>query len=184
MQVLATAIPGVKVITPSVHDDDRGSFCECYHHERYRVAGIEEVFVQDNVSCSRPGVLRGLHYQRTRLQGKLVCALAGAIFDVAVDLRRGSPCFGQAIGVMLSASNRQQLYVPPGCAHGFAVLGDQAAMVFYKCSASYDPSDEGGVRWDDPQLAIAWPYATPRLSPRDAQLPWLQDAALPVIDFS
>ena len=182
MQVVETELPGVLIIEPVVFGDERGSFCETYHQPRYAAAGIDVTFVQDNSSSSREGVLRGLHYQVTRAQAKLLRAVRGALWDVAVDLRRGSPTFGRWVGVELSADNRRQLFIPAGCAHGFCVLATDAsgfAEIAYKCSAVYAPEDEAGVRWDDPELAIEWPVAEPVLSERDAALPLLADATLP-----
>lgn len=167
MQVIDTEVPGVKLVTPVVHRDARGFFLETYHHQRYAEAGIGDVFVQDNHSKSVRGTLRGLHMQRTKLQAKLVRVIAGEIFDVAVDVRRGSPWFGRWTGARLSAENAHQLYVPAGFAHGFAVVSD-IAEVEYKCSAFYDPADEIAIRFDDPAIGIEWPVPNPILSARDA----------------
>jgi dTDP-4-dehydrorhamnose 3,5-epimerase len=169
--------PGVPVFR-----DDRGSFVETRHQRRYHEAGLPERFVQDNQSASVAGVLRGLHAQHRRPQGKLVRALSGAIFDVAVDIRRGSPTFGRWVGVELSDLNQRQLWVPGGFAHGFCVLGE-AAQVAYKCTDFYDASDEIGVVWDDPDLAIDWPIAAPRTSAKDAALPRLRDLAGRLPDY-
>lgn len=179
MQVTTTRLAGVLLIEPRLFGDARGSLFESYHSERYREAGVDVEFVQDNLSRSQPGVLRGLHYQRTELQAKLVQVLEGEVLDVAVDLRPGSPTFGQHVCATLSADNRHQLYLPGGMAHGFCVTGDGPATVLYKCSSHYNPADERGVRWDDPELAIAWPLQAPLLSDRDAALPVLADAELP-----
>ncbi|MCC7417555.1 MAG: dTDP-4-dehydrorhamnose 3,5-epimerase [Acidobacteria bacterium] len=167
MRFLHTALPGVVVVEPDVHRDPRGFFLETYHAGKYRAAGIREMFVQDNHSRSTMGTLRGLHLQRTKMQGKLVRAIEGEIFDVAVDVRAGSPTFGRWTSVTLSAGNFRQCYIPPGFAHGFCVLSD-SAQVEYKCTALYDPADEIGIAWNDPALAIPWPVASPILSLRDA----------------
>lgn len=172
MKVTPTALPEVLVLEPQVFEDERGWFVETYRADRYAEVGIRDCFVQDNHSRSRRGVLRGLHGQRRRPQAKLVRVVAGEIYDVAVDVRRGSPTFGRWVGVVLSAANRLQCYVPIGFLHGFCVLSE-AAEVEYKCSDVYLPGDEIGVRWDDPVLAIAWPVESPTLSPKDAALPFL-----------
>ena len=166
MNVVATALDGVVIIEPRVFGDARGFFFESYHADRYAAAGLPARFVQDNHSCSAPGTLRGLHYQLRRAQGKLVRVLRGSIFDVAVDIRRGSPAFGRWVGVTLSAENKRQLYVPPGYAHGFCVP-DEPSEVEYKCTDFYAPEDEHGVAWNDPAIAIAWPVTNPVLSERD-----------------
>lgn len=173
MEVVATRLPGVLVVTPRTFPDDRGEFWETYHADRYREAGIPGPLVQDNQSRSRRGVVRGLHFQRTHPQAKLVWAVRGEVFDVAVDLREGAPTYGEWIGVHLSASNKKQIYVPEGFAHGFAVLSDEAEVT-YKCSRLYAPGDEGGVRFDDPDLAIDWPVKDPVLSDKDLALPALK----------
>ncbi len=181
MNVFATSLAGVLVIEPRVFTDARGWFVETYQRERYAAAGItaNAELVQDNVSFSRRGVLRGLHYQLRRPQGKLVQVTQGLVFDVAVDIRRDSPTFGRWLGTILSADNHRQLWIPPGFAHGFLALSDTAAVA-YKCSAVYEPSDSHAIRWDDPELAIAWPLdGTPILSPADGIAPPLRDAALP-----
>ncbi len=166
MNVVATELEGVLVIEPRVFADPRGFFFESYHADRYAAAGLPARFVQDNHSCSAPRTLRGLHYQLRRPQGKLVRVLRGSIFDVAVDIRRGSPTFGRWVGVELSADNKRQLYVPPGYAHGFCVP-DEASEVEYKCTDFYAAEDERGVVWNDPTVAIAWPVTKPLLSERD-----------------
>ncbi len=163
---LPTEIPEVVVVEPFVHRDERGFFLETYHERKYRDGGIAERFVQDNHSRSKRGTLRGLHAQRTTPQGKLVRAIEGTIWDVAVDIRRGSPTFGRWVGVELSAENFRQLWIPAGFAHGFCVLSE-AAQVEYKCTALYDPADEITIAWDDPELAIAWPVSDPVISARD-----------------
>jgi dTDP-4-dehydrorhamnose 3,5-epimerase len=173
MTVTETSLPGVKLIQPVVHRDQRGFFVETYHHRRYAEAGIPDVFVQDNHSRSVKGTLRGLHMQRTALQAKLVRVIRGEIFDVAVDVRAGSPTFGQWAAELLSETNAHQLYVPEGFAHGFAVVSD-VAEVEYKCSAFYDAADEIAIRFDDPAIGIAWPVREPILSKRDAEAPLLE----------
>jgi dTDP-4-dehydrorhamnose 3,5-epimerase len=174
MQVTPTEIPGVLVLEPRVFADDRGSFFESFNARAFAEAvGWEVAFVQDNQSTSRRHVLRGLHYQEPHPQGKLVRALAGTIFDVAADIRPGSPTFGHWVGVELSAENRRQLWVPEGLAHGFLVLSE-SAEVLYKTTDFYAPGCEKCLRWDDPTLAIQWPLAAPPvLSPRDAAAPLL-----------
>ena len=166
--------PGVKVVHPVVHRDERGFFLETYHQQRYAAAGIHATFVQDNHSRSGRDTLRGLHMQVTAQQAKLVRVIAGAIFDVAVDVRVGSPTFGQWFGAELSADNFAQLFVPEGFAHGFAVVSD-VAEVEYKCSALYDAADEIAIRFDDPAIGIVWPVTAPILSHRDAQAAPLAD---------
>ena len=161
------------IVEPDVHRDARGFFLETFHARKYREGGIAHDFVQDNHSRSQRGTLRGLHAQKSRPQGKLVRAVRGEIFDVAVDVRRGSPSFGKWVGVTLSADNFKQCYVPPGFAHGFAVLSD-VAQVEYKCTDFYDRGDEVGVRWDS--AGIDWPLQDPLLSPKDAALPHLDEA--------
>jgi len=166
VNVVATDLEGVLIIEPRVFGDARGFFFESYHADRYAAAGLPARFVQDNHSCSAPGTLRGLHYQLRRPQGKLVHVLRGSIFDVAVDIRRGSPTFGRWVGVALSADNKRQLYVPPGYAHGLCVP-DEESEIEYKCTDFYAPEDEHGVAWNDPTVAIAWPVTNPLLSERD-----------------
>lgn len=170
MQVTGTALAGVLIIDPRVFEDERGFFLETYHAERYRTAGIAAAFVQDNHSRSRYGTLRGLHFQRTKPQGKLVRVVEGAIFDVAADVDPASATYGQWVGVELSADTFRQMYVPPGYAHGFCVL-TEVAEVEYKCTDFYDAADETGVMWNDPVLGIPWPVTAPVLSPRDQQHP-------------
>ena len=174
MRVVSTALPGVVVIEPDVHTDGRGFFVETYHAERYREHGIDGPFVQDNHSRSMAGTLRGLHLQLRRPQGKLIRVIEGDVFDVAVDVRRGSPTFGRWVGVTLSAENFKQCYVPPGFAHGFCVLSP-SAQVEYKCTDLYDPPGEIGIAWNDPALGIAWPVERPILSARDSQHPRMAD---------
>jgi dTDP-4-dehydrorhamnose 3,5-epimerase len=156
MKVVTTDLPGVLVIEPAVHGDRRGYFFESWRADAYAEAGIDLPFVQDNQSSSARGVLRGLHYQIRQPQGKLVRVLSGRVFDVAVDLRRGSPHLGRWTGVELSAENRRMFWVPPGFGHGFYVLSDMAEFA-YKCTDYYAPQHERVIRWDDPDLGIAWP---------------------------
>ena len=168
-----TGIPGVVRVEPDVYRDERGFFLETYNEPRY-LAEIPDRFVQDNHSRSAKGILRGLHAQSPNPQGKLVRCVSGAIWDVAVDVRLGSPTFGQHVGFELSAENFQQLYVPPGLLHGFCVLSD-SAEVEYKCTAVYDPGCDFGVRWDDPELAVRWPIENPTLSEKDRGAPLLAE---------
>jgi dTDP-4-dehydrorhamnose 3,5-epimerase len=157
MKVIDTAISEVKIIEPKIFGDDRGFFCETFSEERYQQAlGMDCTFVQGNLSRSKKNVLRGLHHQTKNTQGKLVTVLSGEVFDVAVDIRIGSPTFGQSVEVLLSAENRRQLWVPPGFVHGFVVLSDTADL-FYKCTNYYDPASELCIRWDDADLNIQWP---------------------------
>jgi dTDP-4-dehydrorhamnose 3,5-epimerase len=170
VRVIPTALPEVCVIEPVVHRDQRGFFLETFHATRYREAGIAEAFVQDNHSRSGPRTLRGLHGQFERPQGKLVRCVRGAIFDVAVDARCGSPTFAKWTSATLSAEDCRQLWVPPGFLHGFCVLSDDVE-VEYKCTAFYEAALDFSVRWDDPDLAITWPISDPVLSPKDAAAP-------------
>ncbi len=149
-------IEGLKIITPTVHGDARGYFCETYHYEDYKAAGIPDVFVQDNQSASKRGVLRGLHFQIEHPQAKLVRVIKGEVFDVAVDLRKDSPTYGQWHGVLLSEENKKQFYVPKNFAHGFLVLSDYAEFC-YKCTDFYHPGDEGGIMYNDPAIDVKWP---------------------------
>ena len=174
MNVTETKLAGVLIIEPKVFGDARGFFKETFQAERYREAGIEYTFVQDNYSRSQKGVLRGLHYQITKPQGKLVSCPKGAVFDVAVDIDPESTTYSQYVGVELTAENHKQLWVPPGYAHGFCVLSETADF-HYKCTDYYDPSDEGGVIWSDPDVAIEWPITHPSLSSKDALLPTLAE---------
>lgn len=177
----ALEIPGVILVEAQAFEDSRGVFLERYKRSEFLRAGIRDVFVQDNYSQSVRGALRGLHYQKApRAQGKLVSAISGEIFDVAVDIRRGSPTFGRWTGATLSATNRSMVYLPAGFAHGFCVLSDRAE-VLYKVSAEYAPDLECGIIWNDPELAIAWPVRDPILSRKDARLPRLRDAELDVV---
>ena len=174
MRVLPTDLPEVLVVEPKVFGDLRGFFLESYHAERYREMGIAASFVQDNHSRSEGPVLRGLHAQRRKPQGKLVRVIEGEIWDVAVDVRRGSPRFGRWVSVVLSAANFRQIWVPPGFLHGFCVLRSPA-QIEYKVTDFYDPSDEIGVLWSDPELAIPWPVGEPLLSEKDRRLPPLAE---------
>jgi dTDP-4-dehydrorhamnose 3,5-epimerase len=166
VRVVTTSIAGVLIIEPHVHQDGRGFFLETYHADRYRSCGIEGPFVQDNHSRSIVGTLRGLHLQLRRPQGKLIRVVEGEIYDIAVDVRRGSPTFARWVAVTLSADNFKQCYVPPGFAHGFCVLS-AVAQVEYKCTDVYDRADEIGIAWNDPAIAIDWPVRDPILSARD-----------------
>jgi len=176
MTLLETALPGVIIIEPTVFGDARGFFTETYHAQRYREHGLDHTFVQDNQSRSRYGVLRGLHYQLIQPQGKLVRVSAGRVFDVAVDIRRGSPNFRQWVGVELDAESQRQLYIPPGFAHGFCVLSESADFN-YKCTDYYHPQSEHGIAWNDPALGIEWPLpeAAIQVSGKDAALPCLAE---------
>jgi dTDP-4-dehydrorhamnose 3,5-epimerase len=175
MKFVPLALPGVILVEPDVFSDPRGFFLESYHAGKFKEGGIPDTFVRDNHSQSIQATLRGLHAQCHRhLQAKLVRATAGTVFDVAVDIQRGSPTFKQWVGVSLSASNFRMLYIPPGFAHGFCVLSEQA-QVQYKCTDIYDPSDEITLRWDDPEIGISWPITTPILSARDKAAPFLAD---------
>jgi len=166
VRFVPTELPSVIVIEPTVHRDSRGFFLETYHAEKYHDAGISVRFVQDNHSKSVCGTIRGLHLQRNRPQAKLVRVIDGEVWDVAVDVRRGSPTFGRWVGVVLSAANFRQCFIPEGFAHGFCVLSP-SAQIEYKCSDVYDPSSEIGIAWNDPDLAIEWPAEAPVLSERD-----------------
>ena len=174
MKVETTGLPGLLLIEPEVFRDARGYFLETFRADGYAAAGIPGPFVQDNVSFSHAGVLRGLHFQNPNGQAKLVFALEGEIFDVAVDVRAGSPSFGRWTGARLSADSGRQLYIPRGFAHGFCVLS-QTARVAYKCDALYDPGSELSVMWNDPDIGIEWPLAAPVLSKKDAAAPRLAD---------
>jgi dTDP-4-dehydrorhamnose 3,5-epimerase len=172
VRVLPTAIPDVLIVEPDVHADGRGFFLETYHADRYRERGIPGPFVQDNHSRSTAGTLRGLHLQLNRPQGKLIRVIEGEIFDVAVDVRRGSPTFGRWVGASLTADSFRQIFIPAGFAHGFCVVSP-IAQVEYKCTDLYDPASEIGIAWNDPALGIAWPVSDPLLSNRDARHPTL-----------
>ena len=167
MKFLPTELPGVVIVEPDVHRDARGFFLETWSAPKYAAGGIDAIFVQDNHSRSARGTLRGLHLQTPRAQAKLLRASFGEIYDVAVDVRRGSPTFGKWVGVVLSADNARQLFVPEGYAHGFCVLSESADLA-YKCTDVYVPEDEITLRWDDPAVGVQWPIADPLLSARDA----------------
>jgi len=167
MRIEPTELPGVLLIEPRVHQDERGFFLEVFHAAKFRALGLDLAFVQDNHSSSRQGTVRGLHIQTEEPQGKLVRCIAGAVFDVAVDVRRGSPTFARWFGATLSSDNFRQIWIPPGYAHGFAVLSERAE-VEYKCTTLYRPEADLAIRWDDPEIGILWPSATPTLSPKDA----------------
>lgn len=170
MEVVTTPVQGVLLIKPKVWGDARGYFVETWQQHRYEEAGIRWPFVQDNHSRSSYGVLRGLHFQKTHPQGKLVSCSLGSVFDVAVDIRRDSPSFGKWFGVELTQENQWQLWIEPGLAHGFCVTSE-IAHFHYKCTDFYDPSDEGSVRWDDPFFHVAWPVQDPLLSAKDTKAP-------------
>lgn len=172
MKVIHTTLQGVIIIEPAVYGDNRGFFKEAFQTERYKEVGIDLSFVQDNFSRSQKGVLRGLHLQKTRPQGKLVSCSYGSVYDVAVDVDPKSPTFGKYVGVELSSENHRQLWVPPGYAHGFCVLSEIADFQ-YKCTDFYYPEDEGGVIWNDPEVNIPWPVRNPSLSEKDLLLPTL-----------
>jgi len=177
-----TGIPGVVIVEPKVFRDDRGFFLESFQSETYRAGGIDAVFVQDNHSYSVRGTLRGLHAQNPSAQGKLLRVIAGEVFDVAVDARRGSPAYGRHVTAVLSAENFRQIYVPPGLLHGFVVTSE-VAQVEYKCTTFYKPEAELCVAWNDPDLAIPWPVGDPILSARDAAAPRLRDVQHRLIDY-
>jgi dTDP-4-dehydrorhamnose 3,5-epimerase len=172
MNIIETKIKDLLIIEPKVFGDDRGFFYETFQAERYKAAGIDANFVQDNRSRSSKGVLRGLHFQKTKPQGKLVTVTDGEVFDVAVDLRPNSETFGQHEAIILTGKNKLQFYVPPGFAHGFCVLSDIADFQ-YKCTDYYDPSDESGLLWNDQSLKIQWPLSKPLLSDKDMFQPTL-----------
>ena len=174
MNVVETSLPGVIVVEPDVFGDERGFFMETWNARRYEEDGLPGRFVQDNLSYSARGVLRGLHYQNPQAQGKLVSVLRGEVFDVAVDIRVGSPTFGEWTGVTLSAENKRQFYVPPDFAHGFLVTGEDA-LFLYKCTDYYAPEAEGIVLWNDPEIGIEWPTDAPTLSERDGKAPPLRE---------
>jgi dTDP-4-dehydrorhamnose 3,5-epimerase len=174
MNIIATPLAGLLIIEPKVFGDDRGFFLEIWSRKRYQDMGIKADFVQDNLSFSRRGVLRGLHFQNPKPQGKLVYVLQGEVFDVAVDIRQDSPTFGQWHGTVLSADNKRQFWVPPGFAHGFCVTSE-TALFAYKCTELYAPQHEQSIRWDDPTLAIDWPLISPQVSDKDRLAPLLSE---------
>jgi dTDP-4-dehydrorhamnose 3,5-epimerase len=174
MNIIPTTLPGVTIFEPKVHGDRRGFFMETWQRDRYAAAGVPMLFAQDNVSSSVHGVLRGLHYQDPHPQGKLVYVIQGEVFDVAVDVRYGSPTFGQWVGVTLSSENHRQLYVPEGFAHGFCVTSETCIFA-YKCTDTYHRESEVGIRWDDPQIGIQWPVENPIVSDKDRGNAFLSD---------
>jgi dTDP-4-dehydrorhamnose 3,5-epimerase len=176
MEVNNTEIPHVLIVRPDVFSDERGQFLEIYNQNYHELEGMKKGFVQDNISFSTGGVLRGLHLQHPMGQGKLVSVLEGAVLDVAVDVRIGSPSFGRHVAIQLDSISRRQLWIPRGFAHGFLVLSERAC-VLYKCDASYSRACEMSVRWNDPSLGISWPVADPILSQKDASAPLLRDLA-------
>jgi dTDP-4-dehydrorhamnose 3,5-epimerase len=174
MNVIETELPGLLILEPRIFRDARGHFLETWNRERHGDVGVPRDFVQDNLSVSARGVLRGLHYQHPSGQGKLVTVLRGEVYDVAVDVRVGSPTFGRWVGLTLAGDDHRQLYIPPGFAHGFVVTGD-SAIFSYKCTDFYRPEHEASLAWDDPDLAIAWPVAAPLLAAKDRDAPRLRD---------
>lgn len=182
MKIIKTALPDCVVIEPAVHGDARGFFYESFNAGTFAAAGLDLTFVQSNVSRSAHGVLRGLHYQWPNPQGKLVSVLEGEVYDVAVDIRVGSPTFGRWAAAILSAENKRHFWIPEGFAHGFAVLSDSAVFT-YQCTSLYDRAADAGIRWNDGDIAVDWPIAEPSLSDKDAKAPFLADvpaARLPV----
>ncbi len=183
MKVVGTDLPGCLILEPRVFGDARGWFYESHNADRLAEAGIQARFVQGNVSQSARGVLRGLHYQWPRPQGKLVSVLEGEVWDVAVDIRRGSPHFGRWTAVLLTGGNKRHFWIPEGFAHGFVVLS-KSALFTYQCTATYDAAADAGIRWNDARLAIDWPVSAPQLSDKDARAPFLDDVPadrLPVL---
>jgi len=174
MQVLETDINGVKIIQPQLFQDERGCFMETYHREKYEKHGIPYNFVQDNFSVSRKNVLRGLHLQNPTLQGKLVMVLSGAVLDVAIDVRVGSPTFGRHVSVVLDSITFKQFWIPRGFAHGFVALSEETRFL-YKCDAHYDRDSELSIRWNDPDLDVKWGIEKPIISDKDASAPFLRD---------
>ena len=174
MKFTKTTFPDIFLIEPDVFKDTRGFFMETYNQRKYAEAGIDQVFVQDNYSHSKYGILRGLHYQLKNAQGKLVFVITGEIFDIVVDIRIGSPRFGQLFGTYLSAENRRQIFVPEGYAHGFIVLSESADVI-YKCTDFHTPGDEYGIFWADPTIGIDWPIRNPVLSDKDSKNPKLKE---------
>ena len=174
MEFVQTPIQGVMLIKPKVWGDSRGYFVETWQKERYEAAGINFPFVQDNHSKSSYGILRGLHFQKSFPQGKLVSVSLGSVFDVAVDIRRDSPTFGQWYGAKLTQENQRQLWIAPGLAHGFVVTSETAHF-HYKCTERYHPEDEGSIRWNDPELNVAWPISAPKLSAKDESAPFFAE---------
>ena len=182
LSFVKTAIPGVLIIEPDIFKDDRGFFMETYHKGRYAKGGMDMPFAQDNHSHSRKGTLRGLHYQLKHPQDKLVYVITGEIFDVAVDIRRGSPTFGKWVGVHLSEENHRQIFIPKGFAHGFCVMSETADVI-YKCTDLYAPDDDHGVYWADPDIGIEWPVEKPIISEKDSRNPRLNDIPENLLPF-
>ena len=176
MKIIETDLPGCLVIEPKVFGDERGFFYESFNHDKLAAHGLQPAFVQGNVSSSTRGVMRGLHYQWPKPQGKYVSVVEGEVWDVAVDIRRGSPTFGRWTAVLLSAENKRHFWIPEGFAHGFVTLSERAVFT-YLCTATYDRSADASIRWNDAQLAIDWPVSTPLLSDKDAKAPFLADIA-------
>lgn len=176
MKVIESDLPGCLILEPQVFADERGYFYESFNHDKLAAHGLRPTFVQGNVSSSGRGVLRGLHYQWPKSQGKLVSVVEGEVWDVAVDIRRGSPTFGRWTAVVLSADNKRHFWIPEGFAHGFVALSERAVFT-YLCTASYDRNADAGIRWNDAQLAIDWPVSAPSLSDKDAKAPFLADVA-------
>lgn len=174
MKILTTEIPGVLIIEPDVFKDQRGYFMELWNQKRFAATGLDVNFVQDNLSYSTRGVLRGLHFQNPNAQGKLVYVLQGEVFDVAVDIRVGSPTFKKWVGVILSSENKRQFYIPEGFAHGYCVLSE-TALFTYKCTDFFNPSAEAGIKWDDTDIGIDWPIRNPILSDKDQKNKYLQE---------
>ncbi|MEI6127129.1 MAG: dTDP-4-dehydrorhamnose 3,5-epimerase [Pseudomonadota bacterium] len=172
LKITKTALPGVVIIKPDVLRDNRGFFMEVYHQKKYADTGLNRTFVQDNYSHSSKGILRGLHFQLKYPQGKLVYVVKGEIFDVAVDIRKGSPTFGRWIGEVLSEENNYQIFIPEGFAHGFCVISETADII-YKCTDFYHPDDDRGVLWSDEQIGITWPFRNPTVSDKDSRHPML-----------
>ena len=177
MKVIETDLPGCVVVEPQVFGDARGYFFESFNSDKLAAHGLEPKFVQGNVSSSSQGVLRGLHYQWPNPQGKYVSVIEGEVWDVAVDIRRGSPTFGKWAAVVLNAENKRHFWIPEGFAHGFVVLSERAVFT-YLCTATYDAKADAGIRWDDPALAIDWPVSDPQLSDKDSRAPLLADVAV------
>ena len=180
MNHIETKLPGVIVLEPDVFQDDRGFFLETWNRKRYEEAGIRVPFVQDNISFSQKGILRGLHFQHPQSQGKLVQVLSGEVMDIAVDIRVGSSTFGQWIGEILSGESHRQMYIPPGFAHGYCVTSE-TAFFSYKCTDFYNPATERGIVWNDPDLNIDWPVESPLLSPKDAGFSRLKELPVDVL---
>ena len=176
MKIVDVGLPGCVLFEPRVFGDERGYFYESFNHGKLREIGLQPHFVQGNVSRSARGVLRGLHYQWPKPQGKFISVLEGEVYDVAVDIRRGSPTFGRSTAVILSAENKRHFWVPEGFAHGFAVLSENATF-FYQCTALYDRATDAGIRWNDGRIAVDWPISQPILSDKDRKTPFLDEIA-------